>query len=194
MAGVRRRYRHSRGIARNRGALPRAHPFVGGWRFERGGQRMDDRGSQACSPATVDNLTFASALVIGALTLVGLTPHELSAERVVHSLAVLPQEREPADGPRREVDCGRARPEAAAGAERRAGRPAARARPATPLSTAWRCRPGPDGVCCRRLRIDARARHATAVSGASGFGWPPKCGHRARGVALSSANGYHYSR
>jgi hypothetical protein len=56
--------------------------------------------SQAYSPATVDNLTFASALVIGALTLVGLTAHELSAERVVQSGAVLPEERESVDGPR----------------------------------------------------------------------------------------------
>ena len=56
--------------------------------------------SQAYAPGAVDNITFASALVIGALTLVGLTAHELSAERVVHSLAVLPQERESADGPR----------------------------------------------------------------------------------------------
>ena len=72
-------------------------PFVGCWSFDRGGPLV---ASQAYAPGTVDNITFASALVIGALTLVGLTAHELSAERVVHSLAVLPEERESADGPR----------------------------------------------------------------------------------------------
>jgi hypothetical protein len=40
------------------------------------------------SQATVDDLTYASALAIGALAVAGLTAHELSAERVVHSLEV----------------------------------------------------------------------------------------------------------
>jgi hypothetical protein len=38
------------------------------------------------SKGTVDDLSFASALAIGALTVVGLTVHELDAERAVHSL------------------------------------------------------------------------------------------------------------
>jgi hypothetical protein len=38
------------------------------------------------SKGTVDDLTFASALAIGALSVVGLTAHELDAERAVHSL------------------------------------------------------------------------------------------------------------
>jgi hypothetical protein len=38
------------------------------------------------SKGTVDDLTFASALAIGALSVVGLTVHELDAERAVHSL------------------------------------------------------------------------------------------------------------
>jgi hypothetical protein len=37
------------------------------------------------SEGTVDDLVFASALAIGALTVVGLTAHELEAERGVHS-------------------------------------------------------------------------------------------------------------
>jgi FtsH-binding integral membrane protein len=40
------------------------------------------------SQGTVDDLAFASALAIGALSVVGLTAHELGAERVVHSLEV----------------------------------------------------------------------------------------------------------
>jgi hypothetical protein len=40
------------------------------------------------SNATVDDLAFASAIAIGALSVVGLTAHELGAERVVHSLEV----------------------------------------------------------------------------------------------------------
>jgi hypothetical protein len=40
------------------------------------------------SKGTVDDLTFASALAIGALTVVGLTAHELEAERAMHSLEV----------------------------------------------------------------------------------------------------------
>jgi uncharacterized membrane protein len=42
--------------------------------------------SQVFSRPTVDDLTFASALVLGALAAIGLTAHELSAERVVHSV------------------------------------------------------------------------------------------------------------
>jgi FtsH-binding integral membrane protein len=41
--------------------------------------------SLAFSNATVDDLAFASALAIGALSAVGLTAHELDAERIVHS-------------------------------------------------------------------------------------------------------------
>jgi len=37
------------------------------------------------SKGTVDDLTFASALAIGALTVVGLTAHELEAERTLES-------------------------------------------------------------------------------------------------------------
>jgi hypothetical protein len=44
--------------------------------------------SQVFSLSTVDNLTFASALAVGALSVIGLTAHELRAERVVHSLEV----------------------------------------------------------------------------------------------------------
>jgi hypothetical protein len=44
------------------------------------------------TPATVLWLGFASALALIALAVAGLTAHELSTERVVHSLAV---EREP---------------------------------------------------------------------------------------------------
>jgi hypothetical protein len=44
--------------------------------------------SQVFSQVTVDNLTFASALAIGALAAIGLTAHELGAERVVHSFEV----------------------------------------------------------------------------------------------------------
>ena len=40
------------------------------------------------SNGTVEDLTFASAIAIGALSVLGLTAHELSAERVVHSLEV----------------------------------------------------------------------------------------------------------
>jgi hypothetical protein len=42
--------------------------------------------SQVFALDTVQNLTFAEALGIAALALVGLTAHELSTERVVHSL------------------------------------------------------------------------------------------------------------
>lgn len=44
--------------------------------------------SQVFSDATVQNLTLAESLAIGALALVGLTVHELSSERVVHSVEV----------------------------------------------------------------------------------------------------------
>jgi len=42
--------------------------------------------SQVFSLGTVQNLTFAEALAIAGLALVGLTGHELSSERVVHAL------------------------------------------------------------------------------------------------------------
>jgi hypothetical protein len=42
--------------------------------------------SQVFSLATVQNLTFAEALAIAGLSLIGLLAHELSTERVVHSL------------------------------------------------------------------------------------------------------------
>jgi hypothetical protein len=42
--------------------------------------------SQLFSRPTVDDLTFASALAVGALAAIGLTAHELSAERVVRSV------------------------------------------------------------------------------------------------------------
>jgi hypothetical protein len=37
------------------------------------------------SKGSVDDLAYASALAIGALSVIGLTAHELGAERVVHS-------------------------------------------------------------------------------------------------------------
>ncbi|MGH2833934.1 MAG: hypothetical protein ACRDK2_14255 [Solirubrobacteraceae bacterium] len=45
--------------------------------------------SQVFSLSTVQNLTFAEALGVAALALVGLTAHELSTERIVHSLTPL---------------------------------------------------------------------------------------------------------
>jgi hypothetical protein len=45
--------------------------------------------------ATVTNLGFAAALALVGLGLIGLTAHELTTERVVHSLQV---EREPVSG------------------------------------------------------------------------------------------------
>jgi hypothetical protein len=42
--------------------------------------------SQVFSPQAVQNLTFAEALGIAGLALIGLTAHELSTERVFHSL------------------------------------------------------------------------------------------------------------
>ena len=44
--------------------------------------------SQVYSFATVQNLTLGEGLAIGALALIGLTAHELSTERVVHSLSI----------------------------------------------------------------------------------------------------------
>ena len=44
--------------------------------------------SLAFSNSTVDDLTFASALVVAALAAIGLTAHELDTERVVHKLEV----------------------------------------------------------------------------------------------------------
>jgi hypothetical protein len=49
--------------------------------------------SQLFSRPTVDDLTFASALAVGALAAIGLTAHELSAERVVHSVEAGASER-----------------------------------------------------------------------------------------------------
>jgi hypothetical protein len=44
--------------------------------------------SQTFAQATVDNLTFASAIAVGALAAIGLTANELDTERVVHNLEV----------------------------------------------------------------------------------------------------------
>jgi len=44
--------------------------------------------SQVFSQAAVQNLTLAASLAIGGLAIVGLVVHELSTERVVHSLEV----------------------------------------------------------------------------------------------------------
>jgi hypothetical protein len=44
--------------------------------------------SQVFAQSTVDNMTFALALAIGALAAIGLTAHELDTERVVHKLEV----------------------------------------------------------------------------------------------------------
>jgi hypothetical protein len=44
--------------------------------------------SQVFGQSTVDDLTFASALAVGALAAIGLTQHELDTERVVHKLEV----------------------------------------------------------------------------------------------------------
>jgi hypothetical protein len=56
--------------------------------------------SQVFTQSTVDDVTFYSALAIGALSLIGLTAHELSAERVVHSLELRSREPEPVNGRR----------------------------------------------------------------------------------------------
>ena len=55
--------------------------------------------SQVYAPTTVDNITFASALVLGALALIGLTAHELGAERVVRSVEVGSSDRDSLNGP-----------------------------------------------------------------------------------------------
>jgi uncharacterized membrane protein len=52
--------------------------------------------SQAFSLPTVQNLTLAESLAISGLALVGLTVHELSSERVVHSMEVSSDQRESA--------------------------------------------------------------------------------------------------
>jgi hypothetical protein len=50
------------------------------------------------SNGTVDDLAFASAIAIGALSVLGLTAHELGAEHVVHSLEVRERKSESAPG------------------------------------------------------------------------------------------------
>ena len=50
------------------------------------------------SNGTVDDLAYAAALAIGALSVIGLTAHELGAERVVHSLEVRERNTESAPG------------------------------------------------------------------------------------------------
>jgi hypothetical protein len=47
------------------------------------------------SNSTVDDVTFYSAIAAGVLALAGLTAHELGAERVVHSLEVHSDEKQP---------------------------------------------------------------------------------------------------
>jgi hypothetical protein len=51
--------------------------------------------TQVFSLPTVDDVTFYSAIATGVLALAGLTAHELRAERVVHSLEVRSDERQP---------------------------------------------------------------------------------------------------
>lgn len=51
--------------------------------------------TQVFSNSTIDDVTFYSAIVAGVLALVGLTAHELRVERVVHSLEVRSDERQP---------------------------------------------------------------------------------------------------
>ncbi len=50
--------------------------------------------SQVFAESSVQNLTLASALAISGLAIVGMTVHELSSERVVHSLDMGTGERE----------------------------------------------------------------------------------------------------
>lgn len=50
--------------------------------------------SQVFAESSVQNLTLASSLAISGLAMVGMTVHELSSERVVHSLEVGTGERE----------------------------------------------------------------------------------------------------
>ena len=52
--------------------------------------------SQVFVLPVVQNLTFASALAIGALGVAGLVAHELRTERVVHSLEVRDGQRQAA--------------------------------------------------------------------------------------------------
>ena len=47
--------------------------------------------SQVFSLGTTQNMTFACSLAVAGLAAIGLTVHELSTERVVHSLQPLPQ-------------------------------------------------------------------------------------------------------
>lgn len=56
--------------------------------------------SQVFAQSTVDDLTFASALAVGALAAIGLSAHELDTERVVHKLEVHEGQGEPS--PKRE--------------------------------------------------------------------------------------------
>jgi hypothetical protein len=58
--------------------------------------------SQVFSLATVQNLTFAEALAIAGLVIVGLTGHELGSERVVHSLETRAYGREAEPSPEHE--------------------------------------------------------------------------------------------
>jgi len=51
--------------------------------------------SQVFAQSTVDDLTFASALAVGALAAIGLSAHELDTERVVHKLEVHEGQGEP---------------------------------------------------------------------------------------------------
>jgi hypothetical protein len=55
--------------------------------------------SQVFSLSVVQDLTFAGALGVAGLTIIGLTAHELSTERVVHSLQPT-RERESAQAPK----------------------------------------------------------------------------------------------
>jgi hypothetical protein len=55
--------------------------------------------SQAFAASSVDNIALASALALGALSLIGLTAHELSAERVVHVLKISSRDGDPVNVP-----------------------------------------------------------------------------------------------
>jgi hypothetical protein len=54
--------------------------------------------SQVFSLAAVQSLTFAEALGLAALSAIGLTAHELTSERVVHSLQLYAPHGAPAEG------------------------------------------------------------------------------------------------
>lgn len=56
-------------------------------------------GTQVYVLATVKDLTFIEGLALGAIALIGLTAHELTGERVVHSLELRAAERQPGHGP-----------------------------------------------------------------------------------------------